>query len=1088
VIKSFLAFLGGEPGEEKPMLLLLGMGFFMGIFLATFQIGSETLFINELGKEYLDIAFFTAGGLGILSTVLFVFLQKRINYSTLIISNLFVIFLFMAGMRFAFYQMPYDGDAEGFKILPFIMFAMIGPITAITILGFWGVFGRLFDLRASKRIIGGIDTGALTATIIAFFSIPFIQKIPGMDSPYDLLFVSVIASFGILFFTFWIIKDFNLDKATKVAKNDKMVKEVNFFNLIKDPYLRLLSLFLIFSMGASVFVDYTFYSVTEINFPDEDKLAQFLSFFMGTIMIMSFLIQSFINDIIIGRFGLKVALMTMPIILILFTLGGILSGHIYGFEVRNKEFLFFFLFTVSAKAFTASLKDALENPAFKLFFLPIDIKIRFDIQTRIEGVVNEIATMVAGAAQLALGLLVFFKLIHYSYFIIGLGVMVIYLAGKLFAQYKITLKETLEKQKKDLKGDGVRNEANLLNTVKRELKSKDPARILIGLKIMERLDHIQFEYALLDMLNLRFPEVRKYAYEKLNEYLCFDALEIVKKDAKTEGDDDALKAAMNAIKSLQEAANFELSDVQVRTLLRSTESSNRVRIARLLAKSTDDKHLPYIQELLRDINPKVRMAAMITAGKLKRPELWPTLVENLHLPTYGNVAMSALSLGGEASFHTIDSAFYKTGQYPSTMMRIIQLLGKIGGKPAADLLWKKIDYPDKNIVSELLLSLSFLGFQARDFQGARIKIILEDEIGDITWNIKTTLDIPKQEDLDIMVRNAFTEEDRLNYNNIFMLLSMIYDSQNILLIKENIQDGTSESITFAVEMMDVFVEEELKPKLFPVLDDLKVEQKLAILHNHYPPEEFESYLDLLLQIINRNYNRINRYTKALALYRISKMKDARVSPDIIANLFNPDNFLLQTAAYVIYCLDKDAYHLNTKRLKSSIKKELDKAILPPVFKEEDEDFHQKLLLIERVLFLKKVPKLSKINGDLICLMAELLDEIRIEEGTIIFEEGTPTDLPLYVIIDGAVDLYLNDKLIETRKQGDLVGEMIILNSDISEYTALVRNQCTFLVLQKTDLFDLMSKHVKIVEAFIDIYNGVEQNEERLEVSDILLNV
>ncbi|MFT7233926.1 MAG: AAA family ATP:ADP antiporter, partial [Cyclobacteriaceae bacterium] len=272
------------------------------------------------------------------------------------------------------------------------------------------------------------------------------------------------------------------------------------------------------------------------------------------------------------------------------------------------------------------------------------------------------------------------------------------------------------------------------------------------------------------------------------------------------------------------------------------------------------------------------------------------------------------------------------------------------------------------------------------------------------------------------------------------------------------------------------------------LDDLKVEQKLAILHNHYPPEEFESYLDLLLQIINRNYNRINRYTKALALYRISKMKDARVSPDIIANLFNPDNFLLQTAAYVIYCLDKDAYHLNTKRLKSSIKKELDKAILPPVFKEEDEDFHQKLLLIERVLFLKKVPKLSKINGDLICLMAELLDEIRIEEGTIIFEEGTPTDLPLYVIIDGAVDLYLNDKLIETRKQGDLVGEMIILNSDISEYTALVRNQCTFLVLQKTDLFDLMSKHVKIVEAFIDIYSGVEQNEERLEVSDILLNV
>lgn len=1088
MIKSFLAFLGGEPGEEKPMLLLLGMGFFMGIFLATFQIGSETLFINELGKDYLDIAFFTAGGLGIFFTVVFVYLQKKVNYSTLIVSNLFIIFLFMAAMRYAFYTMPYDGNAVGFKILPFIMFVMIGPITAITILGFWGVFGRLFDLRASKRIIGGIDTGALTATIIAFFSIPFIQDIPGMDSPYDLLFVSVIASFGVLFFTIWIIKDFNLDRATKIKKTEEKIPEVSFFNLIKDPYLRLLSLFLIFSMGASVFVDYTFYSVTEINFPEEDKLAEFLSFFSGTIMIMSFLIQSFINDIIIGRFGLKVALMTMPIILILFTLGGILSGHIYGFEVRNKEFLFFFLFTVSAKAFTASLKDALENPAFKLFFLPIDIKIRFDIQTRIEGVVNEVATLVAGAAQLGLGLLVFFKLIHYSYFIIGLGAMVIFLAGKLFSQYKITLKETLEKQKKDLKGDGTRNESNTLNTIKRELKSKDPQRIINGLKILERLDPIQFEFALLDMLNVRFANVRKYAYEKLREYLCFEAIEIIKKDAKTEGDEEAQLAAAETIKVLESAVRFELTDVQIRTHLRSTEARNRVKIARLLAKSTDDKHLPYMQELLRDINPNVRMAAMITAGKLRRPELWPTLVENLHIPTYGNVAMSALGLGGEASFHTIDTAFYKTGQYPATMLRIVQLLGKIGGKTGTDLLWKKIDFPDKNIVSELLLSLSYLGFQARDFQAARIKIILDDEIGDIAWNINTTLDVLKDDELDIMVREAFIEEDRLNYNNLFMLLSMIYDSQNILLIKENIQDGTTESITFAVEMMDVFVEEELKPKLFPVLDDLKVEQKLAKLHNHYPPESFDSYTDLLEQIINRNYNRINRYTKALALYRISKIEGATVTPDLIANLFNPDNFLLQTAAYVIYSIDKNAYHLHTKRLKSSIKKDLDKAILPPVFRDEDEDYHQKLLLVERVLFLKGTNKLSKISGDLICFMAELLDEIRIEEGSILIDEGMPADVPLYIILEGSIDIYSNDQLVETKAKGDLIGERHILGSDIPGYTALVRNQSTLLVLQKSDLFDLMSKHVRIVEVFIDIMNGVEVVDEVAEVSDILLNV
>ncbi|WP_258105776.1 HEAT repeat domain-containing protein [Marinoscillum sp. MHG1-6] len=1087
MLKSFLAFLGGEPGEEKPMLLLLGMGFFMGIFLATYQVGAETLFLLEMDESYLDQAFFAAGAAGIFTTYLFVILQKRINYSTLIVSIFFLIVLFMVGMRGAFSFTQFESGKEELKYLPFTMFVMIGPITAITLVGFWGLFGRMFDLRASKRIIGGIDTGALTATILAFFSIPFIQEIPGMDHPYDLLLVSAIASFGVLIFTLWIIKDFNVDKATKSGDNDKnKPKEVNFFGLFKNPYLRLLCFFLIFSVGASIFVDYTFYSVTDINFPDEDQLTTFLSFFSGTVMIMSFLIQSFVNDIIIDRFGLKVALMTMPIILILFTIGGIFSGHLYGYETRTKEFLYFFLFTVSAKAFTASLRDALESPAFKLFFLPIDIRIRFDIQSRIEGVINQLAILVAGAAQMGLGLLTYFELIHYSYFIVGIAVGVIFAAIKLFDQYKVTLKETLEEQKKALKGEGARNEDTPMNVIKEELSSKEPSRIINALKVLERIDPIQLERSLLDSLNVRFPEVRRYAYKKLDELVCFDALEIIKKDAKSEGDEEALALAKTAIKNLEKAEAYEMNDVSLRKLIRSTESEDRVYGARILSKSTDDKHLPYVLELLRDINPKVRKAAIISAGKLRRPELWPVLVEHLHHSTYSNVAMSAIALGGEAAFHTIDTSFYKTGQYPSTMFRIIQLLGKIGGRSAQDLLWKKIDFPDKQIVSELLLALSYQGFQSRDFQSARIKLIFESEIGDITWNMKTATEIQEENHVDEMISAAFKEEDRRNYNNLFMLLSMIYDSQNIRLVKENIQDGTSESITFGVEMMNIFVEEELKPKLFPVVDEIKLEDKLNKLHNFYPPEDFESYYDLLLQVINRDYNRINRYTKALALYRISQMEGVEVSNDLIANLFNPDPLLLQTAAYTMYKLDTDAYHLNTKRLKPSVKKELDKAILPPVFRGEDEDFHQKLLLIERVLFVKEVYELQHIPGDMIADLTELLDEVRIQEGTTIVEEGDHGQLPIYMILEGEVDIYKGDQMMETRGKGSLVGEQVILDDDVYDFTALTRNRCTFLILSKEDLFDFMSKHIEAMEVFVNIFNGYVEKE--VELSDALFSV
>ncbi len=1082
MVKAFLKFLGGEQGEEKQMLLLLGKGFFMGILLATYQIGAETLFLSVLGDEFLADAFFSAGAAGIVTTALFVYLQRKINFSTLVLSTTFLILLFIGGIRLAFEFIGYDANVSGqFQLLPFVLFVMIGPVTSITLLGFWGVFGRVFDLRASKRIIGGIDTGQLMATMIAFFSIPLLTATI-INATYDLLFVSGIAAMGVFVFTLLLVLNYNLNKATKVMEGEE-IEKVNFFSLMKDNYLRLLSIFLIFSMGAAVFVDYTFLSATETMYPDEKDLANFLSFFSGTVIVVSFLIQSFINDIIIGKFGLKVALMTMPLILILFTLGAIIVGHIFGYETKSNEFIMFFVLTAVGKLFTAALKDALESPAFKLFFLPLDIKIRFDIQTRIEGVVSEIAVFIAGAAQMALGLLVFFKLIHYSYFILALAGGVIYLSGKLFEEYKKTLKKTLEKQKASLEGEGKRNDKNTLNILKEEVSSKDVEKVLNALKLFEKLEPIEFEFALLDLLNHRSPALRSFAYNKLGERLCWEAIEIVEKDIKTEGNEKVLKVAQECFAKLEEAASFNLTDVAIKELVRSTEADDREKAAKLLAKVTEDRHIAYIVELLRDINPNVRSAAMITAGKVRRPELWPILIENLHLSTYGNVAMSALKASGEAAFHTVDTAFYKTGQYHPTMIRIIQVLGRIGGRGATELLWKKIDFPDRKIVSQLLLSLSYIGFVARDFQAARIKIAVEGEIGDIAWNIKSTQEIPDDNPVDSLIKEAMIEEDVKNYDNIFMLLGMIYDPQSVMLAKENIQNGTSESITFAVEMMDIFVEEELKPKLIPVMDELKVPERLAKLQNHYPPEDFDSYEDLLLQIINRDYNRINRYTKSLAMYRFSQLSN-HVTADLIANLFNPDPLLLQTAAFVMYNINKEAYHEHTKRLRPATKKELDKAILPPVFRSEDEEYHQKLLLIERVIELKKNDMFKRIPGELITYIAESLEEIRIKLGSTIIREGDSGMEPMYIVLEGAIDIYEGDHKVAEREKGGVFGEKNITESDTFTFTALARTECTLLMMRKEELLNLMSKHIEILDCWMDILNGVIDQDEQ-EIVDVL---
>ena len=299
--------------------------------------------------------------------------------------------------------------------------------------------------------------------------------------------------------------------------------------------------------------------------------------------------------------------------------------------------------------------------------------------------------------------------------VLGLAGMVIWLAFKLYGEYKETLKKTLSQQKEELRDKGKRNENSVKNLLKAELSSNEPSRILNALRVFEKLDPLGFEFALLDMLKVKFPTIRQYAYSKLLEHKPFEFLEIVQREIKTEGDDEALRLANEVVNMFTHLASYELNDQSIRELIRSTEAKDRALGACLLSKMTDDKYLAFELELLRDINPHVHIAAIKTAGKLKRPEVWPVLVENLHLASYSNAAVSAICHTGESAFYQVDASFYKTGQYQSTMFRIVQILGRLRSKQSTELLWKKIDFPDKKIISEVLLSLSFTGFQARDF-------------------------------------------------------------------------------------------------------------------------------------------------------------------------------------------------------------------------------------------------------------------------------------------------------------------------------------------------------------------------------------
>ena len=392
MFSRLLDFLNVRPEERVQVMLMLGAGFFMGIFFATYSVVAESLFLSTLGNQ-LNKAFLISGLFGIVATVAFSFAQNRIKFSNLTTISILTIVAITS-----FFYVGYHFGPESYKEpIIFSMFCMTGPITTILLLSYWGVFGRLFNFKQTKRIIGWIDTGSLLAVIIANVLIPLTAGIfKATDNYLIVCCLSIIIS--AVYFIIISVK-FPLIKNDPKEFDKAVAKEASMTRVITDPYTRLLSIFLVVSVVMLILGQFSFQELIKVQYPNQRELTNFLALFNATIYGLSFIMQTFVNDKIVGNYGIRVALMLLPVVVGVFAISASFTGIVFGFtpESAPTAFIYFFLFVALIRLFNNMIRDSLENPLFKLLFTPLDSRSRFGIQSKVEGIVNEIGRLTAGA-------------------------------------------------------------------------------------------------------------------------------------------------------------------------------------------------------------------------------------------------------------------------------------------------------------------------------------------------------------------------------------------------------------------------------------------------------------------------------------------------------------------------------------------------------------------------------------------------------------------------------------------------------------------------------------------------------------------
>ena len=597
---------------------------------------------------------------------------------------------------------------------------------------------------------------------------------------------------------------------------------------------------------------------------------------------------------------------------------------------------------------------------------------------------------------------------------------------------------------------------------------------------MEKIEPMILEHSLTKLIQDKSTAIREYALRRIDNLKSFGTMDAVKQQLNVEDSPEIKKIAAEAVEHLTEADGISLSEEILLKMVRSTNSEDRVYAARLMSKVTDERLFPYLSELIRDINHQVRIAALVSAGKVKSPEFWPALIANLSSPTYSNASAASIVTIGEPILPALEAAFNKTGQIPQTMVRIVQIYGRIQGKDAEELLWKKIDTTDKNVFSQALVSLSDIGYRAQEFQAARIKLTIETDIEDVAWNLEALDAIEEadkeeqeksEENEESIVRNnyirqALLEENHYNFDHIFMLLSMNYDPESIRLVKENAESGLTDNITFAIELLDVFMTEDLKPKLFPIIDDITQSERTKRLDEYFPPQNFENLEDLYLRIINRDYNRIDRWTKAVAIYNLGHLDGAVPGPALVANLFNQDPLIRQTAAWAIHELDKMTYQTNTRRLAPSVKKELDRVILPPTLITQDQ--HRPMLQVERIMLLSEIEIFSHIPRIVLAELSDYVEEVRYKEGTTIISQGDSGDTPMYIVVSGKINVFDQNKLVGELGKKEMIGETHVLDSDTNTASFITAEETAVFRLDKDKFYELICKNQEMVDGLITI--------------------
>ena len=963
------ALLHVQEGEGRLVALVMALMFLPSAGAAIGVSSAESLFLSRVGAEALPALYIVLGLVTVMATLGMTALLGRMAPARAYLIMPVVLAALLGGAR-VLVEIDVDGIYEALWVTVFL-------IDTFTRLVIWGIAGITFDTRQAKRLyplfvaagILGFSLGGLFTSVLV--------RLLGTEN-------LLVAWAGVLLVTLVLARAVTQLTGAIMTTPAKRLRRRRAGRLREDlqagfQYVRQSRLIFWTAFSAVLFqalyflLAFPFSQSVETAFPVEDEMTAFLGVFRGattgSALIVSVLVATRFN----ARFGLMAGFLALALF------------DLVGFSAMSIASPFAAI--VAFRYLHEVWQSGITRTAWFALFNVVPPVRREQTRLFVNGVCLQAGVVLVGAT-----LLVGREFLHpQQLFVIGaiaagLTLFAVFQARQAYLSALVDALRAGRPQVFNNEEDpfsSFQQDAAAMNVAMTGLSDPDAAVRRVAADILS---------------NLNVPEAAPSLIEALND-----------------GDVDVRKAALPALARLNVTAAWD----DVVNCLSDTEAEVRARaVATLRRLAKGDNNFPmHVQPLLDDPVPSVRAvaaASLLAAGPNARAE--QTLREMAAAEDTESRVEALRSLktwGGEAAFDIASAAL--SDPQPVVRRAAAAALAHLDDARCAGILVDALGDEDRSVREVLAESIEVVGEPA--LQPA-VDALKDPEREDGVLRALERLHVETRADeIRAYARDRITKA--LHYYNLWRCAQALPS-----------EDGRAELLVDSLR----WTAEQYGINVLRAIASIEQGHAVRVAVESLgssDPVQLANAVETLDSISDRDIVR-----PVLRLWdpgSESPLAYTDVPPDeaLRQSLGDSDPWLRACAALAANGVASDEVKSELGRLAESDPDETVRETAAAALDgEKAMETLQTLSIMERILFLKRVPLFSNLPPAELKQVATIADEHVFVDGEVIAEQNEPGD-ELYVIVSGNVRVTVNNGDGETelavRGAGEYVGEMAIIS-------------------------------------------------------------